>query len=92
MVDFSKVLAALEDGVKFAEGIVPMIAELTPYGALATTAIKAVGAVTETVQNVQERMNEGSIVAHSSDQEQVRDLAQRLHDLNDQIAEQIDKT
>lgn len=91
-MDFSKLLAALEDGVKFAEGVVPMIAELTPYGALAVTAVKAVGAVTETVQNVQERIAEGSIVAHSNDQAQVRDLAQRLHDLNDQIADQVDKS
>lgn len=91
-MDFSKVLAALEDGVKFAETIVPMIAELTPYGALASTAIKAVGAITDTVQNVQERVAEGSIVAHSNDQAQVRALAQRLHDLNDSLADQIDKT
>lgn len=91
-MNISKMLAALEDGVKFAEGIVPMIAELTPYGALAVTAVKAVGAVTETVQNLQARIAEGSIVAHSKDQAQVRDLAQRLHDLNDQIADQVDKS
>lgn len=92
MFDLSKVLTALESGVKFAEQIVPELAALTPYGALATTAIKAVSAVTETVQNVQERIDEGSIVAHSTQPEQVRALAQRLHDLNDQLAEQIDKT
>lgn len=92
MFDLSKVLSALETGVKFAEGIVPTLAALTPYGALATTAIKAVGAITETVANLQERIDEGQIVAHSTDQQQVRALAQRLHDINDQLAAEIDKT
>lgn len=88
--DLSKLIAGLEKGVQFAEEIAPTLAALTPYGALVETATKAIGAVTETVQNVQERISEGEIVAHSADQAQVRALAQRLHDLNDQLAQQID--
>lgn len=91
-MDFTKLLSALEKGVQFAEEITPTLAALTPYGALATTAVKAIGAVTETVQNVQERITEGQIVAHSTDQAQVRALAQRLHAVNDQLAQQIDQS
>lgn len=89
-MDLSKILAALEKGVEFAEQFTPIIASLTPYGALAATAIKAVGAVTDTVTNLQARIDEGQIVAGSTDQEQVRALAQRLHDINDELARQVD--
>jgi uncharacterized coiled-coil protein SlyX len=92
MLDFSKLLAGLEKGVQFVEEVAPTIAELTPYGAIAETAVKAIGAVTETIHNVAERVNEGEIVANSQDQEQVRALAQRLHDVNDDLARQIDES
>jgi hypothetical protein len=92
MFDFSKILPALEKGVQFVEQIAPTLAELTPYGAVAETAVKAIEAVTETVQNVQQRVEEGSIVAHSNDQAQVRGLAERLHAVNDGLAKQIDES
>lgn len=90
--NFASVIAALEKGVQFAEEITPTLAALTPYGAIAETAVKAIGAVTETVQNVQARVEEGTIVAHSNDQAQIKALAQRLHDVNDQLAQQIDNS
>lgn len=91
-MNFDKILSALRTGVAFAEQIVPTIAQLTPLGGIAETAIKAVGAITETVENVQKRIEEGELVARTTDQQEVRALAQRLHDLNDQIAAQIDAT
>lgn len=90
--DLSKVLAALESGVKFAEQIAPTIAELTPYGAVASTAVNAIGAVADTVSNIAERVNEGKIVATSNDQAQIRDFAQRLHDVNDGLADLVAKS
>ncbi len=89
-MDFTKILSALDKGVQFAEEIAPTLAMLTPYGAVAETAIKAIGAVTDTVTNVEARVTEGTIVASSTDQAQVRDLAQRLHDVNDTLAKQVD--
>lgn len=90
MADFSKILAALEKGVQFAEAAVGTIAQLTPYGALATTVVQAIGAVTDTVSNLQDRMAEGKIVLSSTDQATVRGLAERLSALNDQLAQQVD--
>jgi len=89
-MNLSKIIAALEKGVSFVEEIAPTLAELTPYGQVAEVAVKAIGAVTDTVQNLQERINEGTIVAHSTDQAQVQALAQRLHDVNDGLAKQVD--
>lgn len=89
-MNLTKIIEGLEKGVQFAESIVPTIAELTPYGALATTITKAVGAITETVVNVNQRIAEGSIVASSTDAATIRGYAQRLHDLNDTLAQQID--
>jgi hypothetical protein len=91
-LDFNKILAALESGVQFVEQITPTLAALTPYGALAETAVKAIGAVTETVQHLQASVADGTIVAHSNDQATVRAMAQRLHDANDLRAQQIDQS
>lgn len=91
-MDFTKIISALETGVQFVEEFAPTVAALTPYGGLVDTATKAIEAVTETVENVQARVEEGAIVASSNDQAQVRDLAQRLHDANDVIAKQIDES
>jgi len=89
-MDFSKVIAALEKGVSFVEEIAPTLAELTPYGNAAGVAVKAIEAITETVQNIEERVAEGTIVLHSTDQAQVKALAQRLHDVNDGLSKQVD--
>lgn len=91
-MDFSKLMGALEKGVQFAEEMAPALGALTPYAGVAETAANAIAAVTEVVQNVQQRIEDGSIVAHSDDQDQVRQMAQRLHDINDGLAEQIDKS
>jgi hypothetical protein len=90
LADLSKILAFLEHGVQFAEKAAPVLGELTPLGALASTVINAVGAVTETVANVQQQISDGKIVANSTDASQVRDMAQRLHDANDVLAKQVD--
>lgn len=91
-MNFQNIIAGIESAVKMAETLVPEIAALTPYGALATTVMKAIGAATEMANNLQTRVAEGTIVLNSTDQAKVRDLAQRLHDLNDGLADQIDKT
>jgi predicted LPLAT superfamily acyltransferase len=89
-LNLKNIIAGIQSAVTMAETLVPEIAALTPYGALATTVIKAVSAATEMAGNLQTRIDEGSIVASSTDQAQVRELAQKLHDLNDGLAKQVD--
>jgi NhaP-type Na+/H+ and K+/H+ antiporter len=91
-VNLKNIIAGIQSAVNMAETLVPEIAALTPYGALATTVISAVSAATEMAGNLQARIDEGTIVAHSTDAAEVRSLAQRLHDLNDQLANQIDES
>lgn len=89
-MNLSNIIAGLESAVKMAEQLVPEIAALTPYGAIATTVVKAVGAASEMAQHLQTSIADGTIVASATDQAKVRDMAQRLHDHNNQLAQQID--
>ena len=91
-MNLTNIIAGLKSAAHMAETLVPEIASLTPYGAIATTVVNAVGAATEMADELNARIAEGKIVASSTDQEQVRDLAQKLHDHNDELARQIDAT
>jgi hypothetical protein len=91
-LNLSNIIAGLSSAVHMAESLLPEVAALTPYGAIATKVIAAVTAATEVAENVSARIAEGKIVASSTDQAQVRALAQKLHDLNDKLAAQIDES
>jgi hypothetical protein len=88
--NIKSVIAGLEAAAKMAETIVPEIAQLTPYGAIATKVIGFVGAASEVAQQLQKDMADEKIVLSSTDQAQVRELAQKLSDHDDALAKEID--
>jgi hypothetical protein len=84
------ILDIIKKGVEFAEGLQPAIALIPGAGTILATAVGAVGAVTEVVVNLQERVAEGKIVLASEDEAELKGYAQRLSDVNDDLAKQID--
>jgi RecA/RadA recombinase len=91
-LNISNILAGLRSALTMGEQLVPEIAALTPYGAIATTVVNVVSAAVEVADSVVKHVEDGKLVMNSTDQAQVRAMAQQLHDLNDHIAEQIDAT
>jgi hypothetical protein len=89
-LDFKKIEAALEQGIGLAEQFLPLIPGLGQVAGLAELAIKVVGSVTDIVDHTNQAIVDGHIVADATDQAKVRDMAQKLHDINDEIAKQID--
>lgn len=87
-MDFSKILNAVKTGVSFAEELTPLLGLITDVPILGT-AVKAVGAVTEVVDNIQTRIAEGKIVVSSDDQDEIRGMAERLSVVNDELAQYI---
>lgn len=86
------ILAALDKGVDFVEQILPLAKQLPvvgTYASLAETAIKAVGAIQEVVQNIEARVTEGQIVLASKDQAELKALIARLAAVNDGLNDYI---
>lgn len=95
-MNFKDILAALEKGVEFASEAANLIPGLgTVVGGAAGTIefiTKAVAAATDLVEHVQQQIADGYIVADATDQNKVRDMAQKLHEANDILADYIDKS
>jgi len=89
-LDFNKIKSALTSAVNLAEQFLPLIPGLGQVGALAATGIKIIGAVSDIVEHTQQAIADGKIVASSQDQAWIKEQAQKLHDINDQLAQQID--
>lgn len=91
-MDISKLLETVKAGVEFAEGLVPVLTFIPGAGTVIASAVTAVGAVTDVVSNIQERVTEGEIVLKSDDQAELRGYAERLSAVNDQLAAYIDQS
>lgn len=94
-MDIKKLLATVQSGVEFVEGLSPLIGLIPGVGqatAIVDLGIKAAGAVAEIVANIQDRVAEGSIVMNSDDQDELRGYAERLSAVNDQLAAYIDQS
>jgi predicted house-cleaning NTP pyrophosphatase (Maf/HAM1 superfamily) len=86
------ILDTIKRGVEFVEGLKPALAMIPGVGPLLTTAVSAAGAVTEVVNNIKERVDEGKIVFSSTDQSEIKGYVQRLERVNDELAAYIDQT
>ena len=89
-MSLKSILNIIEQGVKFAEGLAPELALIPGAGPIVATAVKAAGAIADVVDNLQTRIADGTIVAHSTDEAELKDYAQRLAAVNDGLAAQID--
>jgi hypothetical protein len=91
-MDMRNLLATIQKGVEFAEGLMPALSLIPGAGTLVATAVNAVGAVTEIVANLQARVQEGQVVLASHDEAELKGYAERLSAVNDALAAQIDQT
>ena len=91
-MDLKNLFYQLEQGVKFAESIAPELALIPGAGPIVAMALKAAGAITDVVDNVQQRIADGTIVANSTDEATIRGYAERLAAVNDGLAGQIDNS
>jgi hypothetical protein len=91
-MDIAKILETIQKGVEFAEQLTPVISMIPGAGGLITTAVKAVGAVTEVVENIQERVAEGAIVLASNDEAEINGYIDRLAAVNDELMVYVDNS
>ena len=91
-MSLNNLLATLAKGVDFVENILPVVRAVPGIGnvvSIVETALNAAGALSETVQNVQQRIEEGKVVAASDDQAQLKDMIARIQAANDELAAYI---
>ena len=91
-MSLNSLLATLAKGVDFVENILPVVRAVPGIGnvvSIVETALNAAGAISETVQNVQQRIEEGKVVAASDDQAQLKDMIARIQAANDELAAYI---
>jgi hypothetical protein len=91
-MDFTKLFDTLKKGVEFAEELAPVLDTIPVAGSIVNTAVRAVGAITEVLSNVQEKVAEGAIVLHSDDQAQLTDLIDRITKANDELMAYVDNS
>lgn len=91
-MDFTKLFDTLKKGVEFAEQLSPIISMIPGAGPIADTAIRAVGAITEVLSNVQQKAAEGVIVLHTDDQAELTDLINRITKANDELMNYVDNS
>lgn len=88
-MDIKAFIAGTSNAVSWLETTLPLV-KLIPGFPIAETVLKAAGAITETVANVQTRAAEANIVIHSDDQAEIRGITDRLAAVNDELMAYID--
>lgn len=89
-MDVSKLLDIIKKGVEFAEQLSPVLSMIPGAGPIVAMAVKAAGAITDVVTNVQERVEEGQIVMNSDQSDELNGYIARLAAINDSLATEID--
>lgn len=91
-MDFTKPLETLRKGVEFAEGLSPVIGMIPVAGPLIDMGINAVAAITEVLNNIQQKAATGAIVLHSDNQAELTDLIERISSANDELMAYVDNS
>ena len=85
-MDLKQILAGLRQGLEVVDQLAPFAGVLGPQGAAIG---KIVEGLTEVGQTVLERAQEGAVVLASEDQDEIREINQRLAAKNDHLAQRI---
>lgn len=89
-MNISAIANALESGLHFVETLAPYAADLgVPFAA---TVGKAAGAIGETIKNVQEKVEDGTLVANSADVDYINSMSDRLFTVNTTLNDYIEKS
>lgn len=91
-MDFTKLFDTLRKGVEFAEQLSPVIGMIPVAGPIVDTAVRAVGAITEVLSNIQQKAAEGAIVLGSDNQAELTDLIDRITKANDELMVYVDNS
>jgi hypothetical protein len=88
--NLGSLLSGLQSGLAVVEQLSATATALGAPTGLVTTVAKIGGALLETAQNVKQRVDEGKIVASSTDQAQLKTILETLQAKNDELAAYIE--
>lgn len=86
----SALLSGLRDGLSLVQTLAPLATAAGAPAGLAEKVSGIAGAVIDTAQNVSKRIEEGHIVATSTDQDQLKALVAGIQSENDELDRFID--